>query len=183
MRFSVFCRNLLFCYAAFLLLQAVPGQAAGLPAPGKPTTGAPVRADRKPRTPDHPQDTGFLNRKVVVKGVTYKYMVYLPEEYDPKRKWPVILFLHGLGERGSDGETETNIGLPGEIRDHPDRWPFVVVMPQVPYEHHYWPDPDMMAMAVAALDASTKEFHGDPDHIYLSGISLGGFGVWEIAKN
>jgi len=169
MRLSSFCRKLLTVCAVLVLLIAVAGRGA-------------AAADRKSRTPEHPQDTGFLNRKVIVHGVSYKYMVYLPEDYDPKKKWPIILFLHGLGERGSDGETETNIGLPAEIRDHPDRWPFVVVMPQVPYEHHYWPDPDMMAMAIGALDASSKEFHGDPDHTYLSGISLGGFGVWEIAK-
>jgi poly(3-hydroxybutyrate) depolymerase len=127
-------------------------------------------------------DTGFLNRRVNVHGTSYKYMVYVPEGYDPARKWPVILFLHGMGERGSDGEAETNIGLPAAIRNHPERWPFVVVMPQVPYSHHYWPDADMMAMAVGALDASEREFHGDTDHTYLCGISLGGFGSWEIAK-
>ncbi len=132
--------------------------------------------------PERQEDTGFLNRKVVSRGVTYRYMVYVPQDYDPKKKWPVILFLHGLGERGADGETETNIGLPAAIRNHPERWPFLVVMPQVPYNHHYWPDPDMMAMAMAALDATEREFHGDPEHTYLAGISLGGFGTWEIAK-
>jgi poly(3-hydroxybutyrate) depolymerase len=140
-------------------------------------------ADKKPaREPERMVDTGFLNRKVIVHGTSYKYMVYVPEGYDPARKWPVILFLHGMGERGADGEAETNIGLPAAIRNHPERWPFLVVMPQVPYNHHYWPDPDMMAMAIGALDASSKEFHGDPDHTYLCGISLGGFGAWEIAK-
>lgn len=137
---------------------------------------------KKAADPERPVDTGFLNRKVTVRGATYKYMVYVPEDYDPHRKWPVILFLHGMAERGSDGEAETNIGLPAAIRNHPERWPFLVVMPQVPYSHHYWPDADMMAMAMAALEASEREFHGDPDHVYLCGISLGGFGAWEIAK-
>jgi acetyl esterase/lipase len=140
-----------------------------------------AKQDKHPE-PERPADTGFLNRKVTLHGATYRYMVYLPEDYDPHRKWPVILFLHGMGERGSDGESETNIGLPAALRNHPERWPFVVVMPQVPYSHHYWPDPDMMAMAMAELDASSREFHGDPDRTCLAGISLGGFGAWELAK-
>jgi hypothetical protein len=56
-------------------------------------------------------------------------------------------------------------------------------MPQVPYDHHHWTDPDIMAMAMAALNAEVKEFHGDPDRLYLTGMSLGGYGVWEIAKD
>ncbi len=131
----------------------------------------------------HPQDTGFLNRAIAHNGTVYRYQVYLPAQYSPRASWPVILFLHGSGERGSDGMDETQVGLPNAIRSHPDRWPFVVVMPQVPYSHHHWTDPDMMAMALATLDAEVKEFHGNPDQLYLTGLSLGGYGAWEIAKD
>jgi poly(3-hydroxybutyrate) depolymerase len=130
----------------------------------------------------HP-DTGFLNRHITVNRTTYKYQVYLPENWSEHQLWPVILFLHGSGERGSEGMDETQIGLPQAIRLHPDRWPFVVVMPQVPFSHHHWTDPDMMQMALAALEADTKEFHGDRDRTYLTGLSLGGYGVYEIARN
>jgi poly(3-hydroxybutyrate) depolymerase len=129
------------------------------------------------------QDTGFLNRTLNLHGTTHKYQVYVPENWDEHQRWPVILFLHGSGERGTDGMDQTQIGLPAAIRSHPDRWPFVVVMPQVPFEHHHWTDPDMMEMAIAALDASVKEFHGDSQRLYLTGLSLGGYGTWEIAKN
>ena len=108
------------------------------------------------------QDTGFLNRSITVNGTVYHYDVYLPMDWTPKQKWPVILFLHGSGERGSDGLDETQVGLPNALRSHYERWPFVVVMPQVPYSHHHWTDPDIMAMAMAALNAEVKEFHGDP---------------------
>ena len=131
----------------------------------------------------HPQDTGFLNRVITLNGVSYKYQVYLPENWNPHQKWPFILFLHGSGERGSDGMDETQVGLPNAIRSHPEQWPFVVVMPQDPYYHHYWTDPDIMAMAVGAFDAEVKEFNGDPQREYLTGLSLGGYGTWEIAKN
>jgi poly(3-hydroxybutyrate) depolymerase len=130
----------------------------------------------------HRQDTGFLNRTVSVNGTLRRYVVYLPENWSRNQQWPVILFLHGSGERGSEGMDETQIGLPQAIRLHPERWPFVVVMPQVPFNHHHWTDPDMMSMAIDALDAEVKEFHGDRDRLYLTGLSLGGYGVWEIAK-
>ena len=127
-------------------------------------------------------DTGFLNRHVTVNSVTYKYQVYVPENWNEHTSWPVILFLHGSGERGSEGMDETQIGLPQAIRLHPDRWPFIVVMPQVPFGHRHWTDADMMQMALAALDQDTKEFHGDRDRTYLTGLSLGGYGVYELAR-
>ena len=128
------------------------------------------------------QDTGFLNRSIVVNGTLRRYMVYVPENWTRTQTWPVILFLHGSGERGTEGMDEIQIGLPQAIRLHPERWPFVVVMPQVPFSHHHWTDPDMMEVAMTALDAEMKEFHGDRDRTYLTGLSLGGYGVWEMAK-
>jgi len=132
---------------------------------------------------EFPQETGFLNRRFEVNGVAYKFQVYLPEDYrrDDGKLWPVILFLHGRGERGSEGMWQTQIGLPQEVRDHPERWPFVIVMPQCPIPAH-WTDPAMVAMAMAALDRETEEFHGDPDRTYLTGLSLGGYGAWELAR-
>ncbi|HEX4068441.1 MAG TPA: prolyl oligopeptidase family serine peptidase [Acidobacteriaceae bacterium] len=131
----------------------------------------------------HRQDTGFLNRTIDVNGVSHRYVVYLPENWSRDQRWPVILFLHGSGERGSEGMDETQIGLPQAIRLHPERWPFVVVMPQVPFNRHHWTDPEMMGMAIGALYAEVKEFRGDTDRLYLTGLSLGGYGVWEIAKD
>ena len=130
------------------------------------------------------QETGFLNRKIELRGITYRFQVYLPEEWrrDDRKLWPIILALHGRGERGSEGMWQTQIGLPQQVRDHPDRWPFVIVMPQCP-QPQYWTDPPMMAMALAALDQESEEFHGDPDRTYLTGLSLGGYGAWELAKN
>jgi poly(3-hydroxybutyrate) depolymerase len=130
----------------------------------------------------HRQDTGFLNRTIVVNGDLHRYVVYLPEGWNRQQTWPVILFLHGSGERGSEGLDQAQIGLPQAIRLHPDRWPFIVVMPQVPFNHHHWTDPDMMEMAMAAVDAEVKEFRGDRDRVYLTGLSLGGYGAWEIAR-
>lgn len=129
------------------------------------------------------QETGFLNRKLELRGITYRFQVYLPEEWrrDDHKEWPMILFMHGRGERGSEGMWQTQIGLAEEVRDHPERWPFVIVMPQCPLPG-YWTDPDNLAMAMAALDQEAAEFHGDPDRTYLMALSLGGYGAWELGR-
>jgi dienelactone hydrolase len=129
------------------------------------------------------QETGFLNRNLALRGASYHYQVYVPEDWrrDDHKLWPVILFLHGRGERGSDGMWQTQIGLPEAIRDHPDRWPFIVVMPQCPQDR-FWTDRDALAVAMSALDRETDEFHGDPARTYLSGLSMGGYGAWELVR-
>jgi predicted esterase len=129
------------------------------------------------------QDTGFLNRTIELHGIVYHFQIYLPEQWrrDDRKPWPVILFLHGRGERGSEGMWQTQVGLPQAVRDHPERWPFVIIMPQCPLPS-FWTDPEMMAMAMATLDRETAEFHLDPQHTYLTGLSMGGYGSWELAR-
>ncbi len=148
---------------------------------------APAMVHADPRSSDPsrhaPQETGFLNRKIQINKVTYRYQVYVPEEWrrDDHKLWPVILFLHGRGERGEEGMWQTQVGLAEAIRDHPERWPFIVVMPQCVFGH-YWTDTDMLNMAMATLDTETAEFRGDPARTYLSGLSMGGYGAWELAR-
>ncbi len=134
--------------------------------------------------PEAPQETGFLNRRIEFDGVTYRFQVYLPEDWrrDDRKLWPIMLALHGRGERGSEGMWQTQIGLPQAVRDHPERWPFVIVLPQCPIAG-VWTDPEMLALAMAALDRETEEFHGDPARTYLTGLSLGGYGAWELARD
>ncbi|HEY1767562.1 MAG TPA: prolyl oligopeptidase family serine peptidase [Terracidiphilus sp.] len=146
------------------------------------SAGAAAKMRQPQREPA--QETGFLNRKIDLEGASYRFQVYLPEDWrrDDGKLWPVILFLHGRGERGSEGMWQTQIGLPAQVRDHPERWPFVIVMPQCPLPDH-WTDARMLDVAMAALDQESAEFHGDPDRIYLTGLSMGGYGVWELARS
>ncbi|MGO8758696.1 MAG: alpha/beta hydrolase-fold protein [Terracidiphilus sp.] len=160
-------------FAAYLALVCAAWPAAAV--------GAPVSARAKQPLP--PQDTGFLNRRVELNGNTYRFQVYLPEEWrrEDGKVWPIILFLHGRGERGSEGMWQTQIGLPEAVRDHPDRWPFVIVMPQCP-ENAHWTDAGMLRLAMAALNQEAAELRGDPARTYLTGLSMGGYGAWELAK-
>ena len=126
-------------------------------------------------------DTGFLDRSLLMNGTTYKYQVFLPENWTPKQKWPIILFLHGYGERGSDGLLQTDVGLPHAIRLNRSRFAAIVVIPQC-LMGHWWTQPEMEEMALAALTQASKDFKGDPKRTYLTGLSMGGFGSWDIAS-
>ena len=126
-----------------------------------------------------PHETGFLIRSVVVGGHSYPYSIYVPHDYDSSKRWPVILFLHGSGERGNDGLRSTQIGAAAAIRANPDRVPAIVVFPQAPLETRWLGEPADAAMA--ALDAAIAEFHGDRDSVYLTGLSMGGYGTYHLA--
>jgi poly(3-hydroxybutyrate) depolymerase len=151
---------------------------AAWPAGAQATTQKPP-----PAKPEALQDTGFLNRRIILNGVTYRFQVYLPEEWrrDDGKQWPIILFLHGRGERGSEGMWQTQFGIAQAVRNHPDRWPFVIVMPQCPETAH-WTDAPMLDLAMASLDQESAEFHGDPSRTYLTALSMGGYGAWELAR-
>ncbi|HEX7808464.1 MAG TPA: glycoside hydrolase family 3 N-terminal domain-containing protein, partial [Thermoanaerobaculia bacterium] len=123
--------------------------------------------------------TGFLDRTLTVGERTYPYTIYVPRNYDASRAWPVILFLHGAGERGSDGARATAIGLGNAIRFGPDRVPAIVVFPQVPQNERWLGEPADVAMM--ALDRTLAEFHTDPKRVYLTGLSMGGYGAWHLA--
>ena len=119
---------------------------------------------------------GFLHRAVEVDGVSYKYQVYAPSHWNPDKKWPVILFLHGAGKRGADGTRQTEEGLPEVVQQTPD-FPAVVVMPQC-RRSTWWGEPAMEAQTFKVLEQSMRELNGDPDRLYLTGLSMGGFGAW-----
>jgi len=123
--------------------------------------------------------TGFLDRTITVAGRAYRYQVYVPADYQTKPTWPAILFLHGAGERGNDGLLQTNVGLGAAIRQNPSRYPAIVVLPQVPPDSQWVGTP--ADMAVAALQQTLREFHVDPNRVYLTGLSMGGHGTWYIA--
>jgi len=124
--------------------------------------------------------TGFLDRTVTVAGTEYKYQVFIPDQWTPARKWPVILFLHGAGERGEDGLLQTQVGIGRAIRLDRSRFPAVIVLPQCRKEF-WWSQPPMDELAMKALEAAVKEFHGDPLRTYLTGLSMGGYGTWYLA--
>lgn len=126
-------------------------------------------------------ETGFLDRSVTLNGVTYLYQVYIPNAYSKNKSWPIALFLHGSGERGDDGMVQTQVGIGAAIRADRKRFPMIVVMPQARGNTRWIGE--MAAQALKALDQSIIEFNGDPKRVYLTGLSMGGQGVWLMASN
>jgi predicted peptidase len=124
-------------------------------------------------------EAGFLERSARIGGTSYAYKVYLPPDFDRGRSWPVILFLHGAGEAGTDGVRQTEVGLGRVLRTNPERFPAVVVFPQAP-RGEVWLG-DLARVATTALEHTMAEFRGDPDRIYLAGLSMGAYGSWVLA--
>jgi predicted peptidase len=123
-------------------------------------------------------ESGFLDRSVWVSGDTLPYQVYVPADYSDADRWPVILFLHGAGERGTDGLRQTVAGLAPAIRNDPERFPAIVVFPQAPPDSTWSGVPARAAMA--ALDSVMARYSIDPDRVYLTGLSMGGNGAWRL---
>jgi predicted peptidase len=122
---------------------------------------------------------GFLLKSIEIDGQSVVYSVYVPPEYTHERPWPVILFLHGAGERGADGLLPTEVGIASAIRRHRDWFPAIVVIPQCAAEDVWWSE-GMMSRALRCVEAVSREYHLDPQRLYLTGLSLGGAGTWHL---
>jgi len=125
-----------------------------------------------------PAERGFLQRVVTVGGSDMKYVVYVPESYDPAEPMPTIVFLNGAGECGTDGWRQV-YHFGGAVMLEPAKWPFLILFPQKQDVKTKWEDEAPMVMAV--LEAGRKEFNIDSSRLYLTGLSQGGHGTWTIA--
>jgi predicted peptidase len=114
---------------------------------------------------------------------TVHFWLYLPEEYgsDPSKRWPLVLFLHGRGESGNNLELVTREGLPKLIKAG-QQFPFIVVSPQCPVDER-WATYAHTGMLNALLDKIEREYAVDADRIYVTGLSMGGFGTWALATS
>lgn len=129
-----------------------------------------------PQRGDHGE---FVDREVAVDGISYRYQVFVPALSAAGDHPAVILFLHGSGERGRDNRKQLAVGLGPRILAQMDRFQAIAVFPQAP-ENTAWTGASAR-MAIAAMDAATREFQGDTRRTYLTGLSMGGYGVWELA--
>lgn len=118
---------------------------------------------------------GFSSKTISVGGKDEKYAVYVPESYTADKAWPLIVFLHGAGERGDDGIAQTKAGIGPAILKNPERFPAIVLLPQCPNGTEWSSRLDSLE---AQMDATRKEFNIDSKRIYLTGLSMGGYGTW-----
>jgi len=137
---------------------------------------APLKAEDK-------AERGFLNKVFKGKDGDSKYVIFVPHGYNADKDYPLILFLHGAGERGSDGEAPVRQGIGNAIKfkGGEKRFPFFVIFPQCRSKGTWkagGPDADR---ALAILDEVQKSYKIDSKRVYLTGLSLGGMGTWSIA--
>jgi len=112
------------------------------------------------------------------------YLVYTPQEYGlvPNQQWPLMIFLHGAGERGDDIERVKMHGPPKIAATQPN-FPFVVVSPQCAAAD-WWTDDLYIKKLNKLLDLIIANYKVDTDRVYLTGLSMGGYGTWKwSAKN
>jgi predicted peptidase len=126
------------------------------------------------------QETGFLNRSIEVRGVEYHYVIYVPRDWNPARRWPVFLALHGGGTYGTNALWATEGALAKAIRIYPERFPAIAVFPQGHPDGQGWQGPNGEA-ALAEMTAAITAFNGDTSRLYLTGFSAGGNGAWWLA--
>lgn len=112
----------------------------------------------------------------VIRDFEGQYQLFLPAAYGTSDgTWPLILFLHGGGERGTDIDRVKVHGPLKVAVQRPD-FPFVIVAPQVA-EHMIW----STARLDALLSEVVERYRVDPDRIYVTGLSMGGYGAWHLA--
>lgn len=140
--------------------------------------------------------TLFEKRTFTVPGIPeiLRYCLYVPETGGQGK--PVVLFLHGAGERGNDGEKPLNVGFCGHYfeRGYRETYPAVIVAPQCPdgkrwvetdwdkgsYDADTVGESDTLKLVDLLLDALKEELNYDETRVYVTGISMGGYGTWNI---
>ena len=114
--------------------------------------------------------------RTISKRVSGQYLVSLPKGYEAGsgERWPVILFLHGSGERGDDLEQVKAHG-PARLVEEGQELPFIVVSPQCP-RGEWW----TVDLLNALVDEVLEQYDADPDRVCLTGLSMGGFGTFAL---
>lgn len=120
-------------------------------------------------------------KKTIRLTARLNYLLYLPARYGKtKKEWPLILFLHGAGERGNDLEKVKVHGPPKLVAQQGRQFPFIIVSPQCP-EDDWWDSSKMIDTLNALLDDIVSRYRVDRARIYVTGLSMGGFGTWRLA--
>jgi predicted peptidase len=106
------------------------------------------------------------------------YALHTPTGRAPRGGWPLILFLHGSGERGNDGKKQSTVGIGPAIQENAVGWLAVVLMPQCPRGQQWLGEP--LALAYELLNQIEQQYQTNPRRVYLTGLSMGGYGSWNL---
>lgn len=129
---------------------------------------------------------GFIEKVFKDDAGEHKYVVFVPQNYSPIKSSPVLLFLHGAGERGTDGRAHLNVGLGALVKAREANFPAIVVFPQCENTRGrvlqgWQAGTDDADRALKILEQVEQDYRTDPKRRILTGWSMGGFGAWSIA--
>ena len=112
------------------------------------------------------------------KYFNFNYALYLPEDFDENKKYPLVFFLHGAGERGDDLDIGCRHGYMKHVREKGAKYPFIIVAPQCP-STMIWGS--LVESLFGFLDYICETLPIDKDRVYVTGFSMGGMGTWFLA--
>lgn len=124
-----------------------------------------------------PAGTGFIHRTSNGAAGSHNYTVFIPHDYNAAVKYPTIVFLHGIGESGSDGIKCTTVGIGPAIAKRNGNFPFIVVFPQTGFD---WTTDESEKIMLDALNDAKKNYSIDTTRVSLTGMSSGGKGTWVL---
>jgi predicted peptidase len=124
-----------------------------------------------------PPGTGFILRESHGAAGNHKYTVFLPRQYNAAQKWPAIVFLHGIGEAGSDGIACTTVGIGPRLAVLNGNFPFIVIFPQTGMD---WTSQTSENIMLDAIKDAEANYSIDQDRVSLTGMSSGGKGTWVL---
>ncbi|MFQ3591919.1 MAG: prolyl oligopeptidase family serine peptidase [Gemmataceae bacterium] len=134
----------------------------------------------------------LLEKKTFTSGkASLPYRLLKPQGYDGQTAYPLVIFLHGAGERGKDNKAQMKHGVKNFASDEVrKKYPCFVMVPQCPPHPARWADwtatgttkepTEPLALVLALLEELKKEYQIDENRIYLTGLSMGGFGTWDL---
>jgi len=108
----------------------------------------------------------------------FSYVKYLPKDFDENKKYPLVFFLHGAGERGDDLDIAMRHGFMKHVREDGAEYPFIFVGPQCPNDKYWGCYTESL---LAFLDYICETLPVDKERVYLTGLSMGGTGTWMLA--
>ena len=121
----------------------------------------------------------IINRTAQTGAKSFDYQAYVPPQIENTENLPVIVFLHGIRERGVGGFIQGMFGT--IVKQYLKPVPAIVLLPQC-RPGKYWTDPAMDRMVMQAIEQTVEEFRADSKRVYLIGVSMGGYGVWHFAS-
>lgn len=132
-----------------------------------------------PDTTLKPTTLGAFNVRVLEdSGRRIFYQVFLPRDFTAEKRWPVIIALHGGANRGTDNVRQIAMGMGPLLREGSANIPAVIVFPQSPDNER---GADFTPRIIRILDQTLREFNGDPDRVYLTGMSFGASLAYDLA--